>query len=480
MRKQMMWCLAAMLILGSTACQKKPATEQKPAEPAVAEAPAADAPAANDANAQANPTDPEIQKQANEMADDIMKQIQQQLPQQIPAPADVAAAPEDAVKTPSGLAYKKLTANDAGKSITETDIVKLHYTGWTTDGKMFDTSVNSGSPATFVPNSLIPGMKEALTLAKTGEKMRVWIPQNLAYDGAPGVPAGTLVFDFDVLDVVTPVMPPKDIPEDAVKFDVEYRIPDDPDAAPVILQLAYRIVKTNPGARQLGESDFITIDFAGWTQEDGKRFHSSLETGEPLAAPINAMFTGWREVLPKVHEGDTVQMWLPQEAGIDPKGTELKGMLIFEVTVNTAIELPKTPEDVAAPPADAQKTASGLASKVLQPGTGTEHPKAESFVSVNYTGWTTDGNMFDSSILHGHPIEFPLNHVIPGWTEGVQLMVVGEKRRFWIPEELAYKGQPGAPAGMLVFDVELLDIKDGPVIPPMPVDAHDHEHDHAH
>src|SRR5438105_2335349 len=116
------------------------------------------------------------------------------------------------------------------------------------------------------------------------------------------------------------------------------------------------------------------------------------------------------------------------------------------------------PPDVAAPPADAQKTASGLASKVVTPGTGTEHPEEQDRVTVHYTGWTTDGKMFDSSVVRGRPAKFPLNRVIPGWTEGVQLMVVGEKRRFWIPEEMAYKGQQGAPAGMLVFDVELLSI----------------------
>ena len=67
--------------------------------------------------------------------------------------------------------------------------------------------------------------------------------------------------------------------------------------------------------------------------------------------------------------------------------------------------------------------------------------------------------MFDSSVARGEPIEFPLNRVIPGWSEGVQLMVVGETRRLWIPENLAYEGRPGAPAGTLVFDVELLDLK---------------------
>jgi len=66
--------------------------------------------------------------------------------------------------------------------------------------------------------------------------------------------------------------------------------------------------------------------------------------------------------------------------------------------------------------------------------------------------------MFDSSVASGQPAEFSLNRVIRGWTEGLQLMVEGEKRRFWIPEDLAYQGQPGQPAGMLVFDVELIRI----------------------
>ena len=110
------------------------------------------------------------------------------------------------------------------------------------------------------------------------------------------------------------------------------------------------------------------------------------------------------------------------------------------------------PPDVGSVPADAEVTSSGLASKVLQPGTGSEHPSDVDIVKVHYTGWTTDGNMFDSSVARGEPAGLPLNRVIAGWTEGVQLMVVGEKRRFWIPEDLAYGGAPGRPAGMLVFD----------------------------
>ena len=119
------------------------------------------------------------------------------------------------------------------------------------------------------------------------------------------------------------------------------------------------------------------------------------------------------------------------------------------------------PPDVAAPPKDAQKTRSGIASKVLTKGTGRARPNATDSVTVHYTGWTTDGKMFDSSVARGTPSTFPLNRVIAGWTEGVQLMVAGEKRRFWIPEPLAYGGRRD-PRGMLVFDIELISIGAAP------------------
>ena len=119
------------------------------------------------------------------------------------------------------------------------------------------------------------------------------------------------------------------------------------------------------------------------------------------------------------------------------------------------------PDDVAAPPEDAETTASGLAHKLLEAGTGTQHPGASDYVIVHYSGWLTDGTMFDSSVTRGEPARFPLDGVISGWTEGLQLMVPGEKRRFWIPANLGYGsgGRPGIPGNsMLVFDVELRSI----------------------
>jgi FKBP-type peptidyl-prolyl cis-trans isomerase len=123
------------------------------------------------------------------------------------------------------------------------------------------------------------------------------------------------------------------------------------------------------------------------------------------------------------------------------------------------VEQVPAPPDVAGVPADAVRTGSNLASKVIAPGTGTRHPGPTSRVTVHYTGWTTDGRTFDSSVSRGEPSTFGLNQVIDGWTEGVQLMVEGEKRRFWIPARMAYEGAPGKPQGMLVFDIELIKIQ---------------------
>ena len=119
------------------------------------------------------------------------------------------------------------------------------------------------------------------------------------------------------------------------------------------------------------------------------------------------------------------------------------------------------PPDVAAPPPDAQRTPTGLAFKVLAPGTGTIHPRPSSTVVAHYTGWTTAGEMFDSSVSKGEPLTYQLGGLIPGWVEGMQMMVAGEKRRFWIPGALAYDNStmPGAPKGMLVFDIELLEVR---------------------
>ncbi|MEY2496422.1 MAG: hypothetical protein QOJ45_2914 [Verrucomicrobiota bacterium] len=252
-------------------------------------------------------------------------------PTPIAAPDDIAAPPADAEKGASGLASKVLAPGKGTTHPTKTDLVTVHYTGWTTDGKMFDSSIAGGKPVTFPLDRVIAGWTEGVQLMVAGEKRRFWIPEELAYKGKAGRPAGMLVFDVELISFTPP--PPKEMPFDPTK----------------------------------------------------------------------------------------------------------------------------APEDLKRPPADAKRTLSGLSYKILKPGPGGRHPTATSSVTVHYSGWTTDGKLFDSSHTRHGPATFPLNRVIPGWTEGVQLMVEGEKVRFWIPESLAYAGN-GPIYGDLVFDIELIKI----------------------
>jgi len=113
-----------------------------------------------------------------------------------------------------------------------------------------------------------------------------------------------------------------------------------------------------------------------------------------------------------------------------------------------------------------QTTASGLQYQVLTQGTGAK-PQPTDMVRVNYKGMLLDGKTFDSSYDRGEPATFPLNQVVPGWQEGIALLPVGSKYKFWIPSKLGYgdKGTPGGPIppnATLVFEVELLDIAKQP------------------
>lgn len=242
-----------------------------------------------------------------------------------PPPPDVAAPPADAEKTASGISHKQIAPGTGTARPGPADVVVVQYTGWTADGKMFDSWALRGRPSTLMMNNVIPGWIEGLQLMTVGEKRRFWIPEALTFKGAEGRPKGTLTFDIELIDTSPP-----------------------PNVAP---------------------------------------------------------------------------------------------------------------PDVAAPPADAKKTSSGLSYKVLRSGAGTVKPTRKNRVTVHYTGWTTDGKMFDSSVAQGKPAEFAVTQVIEGWTEALQLMVAGDKFRVWIPENLAYKGQGPAPRGMLVFDVELIAIQ---------------------
>lgn len=223
--------------------------------------------------------------------------------------------------------------------------------------------------------------------------------------------------------------------------------------------LASKVIAPGQGTQKASANSMVTVNYTGWTT-DGKMFDSSRSRGKPSTFPLDRVIAGWRECVQLMTVGETRRCWVPQDLAYKGQPGRPAGMLVFDIElIGVEASASAAPVDVASPPPDAKRTSSGLAYKVITPGTGARHPSARSRVTVHYTGWTTDGKMFDSSVQRGAPATFGLSEVIKGWTEGVQLMVEGEKSRFWIPEKLAYQGQPGAPQGMLVFDVELIRIE---------------------
>jgi len=231
--------------------------------------------------------------------------------------------------------------------------------------------------------------------------------------------------------------------------------------------LAWKVLQEGEGRKRPSRYDTVTLSYTGWTT-DGRMFASTPK----LRGKLEDLVPGWIEGVQLMLPGEKRRFWIPGklaygEAKVDDANVRPdrpKGMVVFDIELIELKQGPRppreTPEDVAEIPKNAKKSKSGLAWRVLHKGTGKKNPSATSTVFANYAGWTTDGKMFDTSLALGKPRGIALGDAIPGWQEGLQMMVVGETRRFWIPENLAYAGQPGLPRGMLVYDIQLVHFED--------------------
>lgn len=259
--------------------------------------------------------------------------------------------------------------------------------------------------------------------------------------------------------------PPQSAPAPAAAAAIQIPVPEDLARPPADAEksqsgLASRVLAPGAaGGAKPGPADIATFNYSGWTA-DGKLFDSSLRRRRPSTLFLDRIMAGMSEGLQLMVPGEKRRLWVPEALAFKGEKGKPEGQLVLDVELISWEPSPKTPPlDVMAPPAEATKLPSGLAFRVLRPGTGAVMPKKSSRVTVHYTGWTTDGQMFDSSVMRGQPATFGLDEVIRGWTEGVALMVEGEKRRFWIPSRMAYNNEPGRPRGMLVFDIELVKIE---------------------
>ncbi|MEO8703130.1 MAG: FKBP-type peptidyl-prolyl cis-trans isomerase [Kofleriaceae bacterium] len=384
----------------------------------------------------------------------------------LPAPAipQELQPPATAQTTKSGVKYVSVRAGTGADKVHSFDTVTFNYTGWESDGHMFDSTEMRKRPATMPPFKQTRVMEDILTAMTAGERVRFWVDADTMGKGKPlpGAPKGLLTYEVEVLQIAKGIAPPP--------------APADVAAPPAGVQktakgVSYKVLRAGKGGAKCKPNETVRVNYTGWTT-DGRMFDSSAIKGEPTEFRLDGVIAGWTDGLQLMSVGDKYRFWIPEEMAYKGAPNRPQGMLVFEIEMveikappppgadphGKGGAIPPAPPDVAKPPADALKTEKGVFYKFLGPKKTGSKPAPSSRVKVHYSGWTTDGKGFDSSYKSGNPAQFSLGGVIAGWTDGLQVMSVGDKARFWIPEELAYKGSPGKPQGMLVFDIELLEI----------------------
>lgn len=232
--------------------------------------------------------------------------------------------------------------------------------------------------------------------------------------------------------------------------------------------MRYLVLKPAPAGAKTISADFVEYQLDAWSSDGVIRLNGQVDGVQ--MKPVKGIAQSWpalARALLLTPAGETRRWWFSAERmrGAWP-GSEAQAH-VLELSVIGAADPVPTPRDVGAPPPDVIVTGSGLAYKVLKRGKRDDHPSADSLIEIDYSGWTRDGKLFDSSVLRGERARFPLKGLIAGWQEGLLLMSPGDSFRFWIPGRLAYDGmnQPGRPQGMLVFDITLHAHEAGPSSP---------------
>ncbi len=392
------------------------------------------------------------------------------------------------VTTSSGLKYYDIKVGD-GPMPKPGSMVKVHYSGWLKDGKLFDSSVKRNSPFTFnTASGVIKGWIEGISTMKVGGVRRLEIPSDLAYGdrGAGSVipPNSDLIFEIELLEIEKEsgaaqkpanAQQPKKAAADPVQRSIEGLTPVTKESG-----LKYYDIKVGDGEEPAPGAK-VNVHYSGWDTK-GKLFDSSVKRGTPFSFNTDrGVIKGWIEGVKGMKVGGIRRLEIPADLayGRNDLIFEVEMLGLAEQSSNTPARTPgkestrKEEKDDGPDPEQSSieglspvTTESGLKYYVLKKGEG-EIPRSGAQVSAHYSGWLTDGTLFDSSVKRGQPFEFRTNGgVIDGWIEAVSTMKVGEKRRIEIPPELGY-GERNAgkipPNSTLIFEMELLSIeKQGP------------------
>jgi FKBP-type peptidyl-prolyl cis-trans isomerase len=392
---------------------------------------------------------------------------------------------EGIVTTASGLQYQVIKEGTGPKATLE-GVVVTHYTGTLMDGNVFDSSIERGEPASFPLKNVIKGWQEGIQLMSVGSRYRLFVPANLGYgENSPAsIPANSLlIFDVELLEIK------KEDPNVAARVQMSYSYgymvgqsmqqlgldsaeqdpsqfvqgfakgfeasAQDKQTMETLLRarMQSKIPAASPDAAQkiafaLGYSSSASI-----TEKLGAQ---SLDFDfNALGAGYATVLKGEKSILPDEEMNKSLQDYFEPKQKKAQEAEEANSKVAALVNI-TAGE--KFMEENAKK--EGVKTmANGMQYILIKEGEG-EKPTLEDKVTTHYHGSLINGNVFDSSIERGEPATFPLSGVIQGWQDGIQLMSVGAKYKFFIPANLAYGNRAmgeSIPAGStLIFEVELI------------------------
>ena len=378
---------------------------------------------------------------------------------QVPPPYDPVTPPADAVRTASGLVYKKLTSIDGASQPGQTDTVLVHLTAWRPSSETINDSRVRGQPVPLRLPTVPDGFREAALLLRVGEEAVFWMPAVIGFtaDTPAAVPRDQLLYRMQLVSRRPgPVTPP-----DLARPPAGTRA----DRAGVRV----RTLKAGTGAARPRRFDRVVVRHTAWDQ-DGRIVESSELGGAAERGEVRRWPDALAGVLTTMAVGQRVRAWLPGAAA-PPAWRSRPAPLVVDLEL---LELtpgqppPAAPSDVAAAPAGARRSPLGAAFRVLRAGTGAIRPGPDDVVRVHFSAWTPDGELFDTTRSRGEPAEFQVKGVARGWADVLQQMVVGDEVRAWIPAALAYPGLPSRPQGPVVFECELLAIEPAPPAGPGP------------
>ena len=241
-----------------------------------------------------------------------------------PAPPNVAFAPIESKKYPSGLATKVLAPGRGSVHPSPNDTVRINYTGWTADGRTFDASVGA-TPAFLRLADLVKGFAEGISLMVEGEQRRLWVPAALAYGKAPknGAPPGDLVYDVELVELVAGAKAPEAPP------DVKQ---PPPEAMRTPSGLAYVVLSPGSSEPAPTMSDYVALNYTGW-KPDRTLVDSSVPSGGPATFRMTDVMPGWAEGLQLMHRGEQARFWIPAKLayGSEPRPGQPTGPLVFDL-----------------------------------------------------------------------------------------------------------------------------------------------------